>query len=124
MGMSIRAARYARQQAEERAAAKRARDAEAAAADAEFRRTMLPRPAAAKYLGVAETTLRDWWAAGDRGPAGVKLSPARQGRVFYPLAELDAWKADPLAYSRRARPESIGPFEPPRRGSDKRGPKT
>lgn len=112
MGLSIRAARVVRKQQEERAAA-----------EDDFRRTMLPRPAAAKYLGLAETTLRDWWAAG-RGPAGIKLSPARQGRVFYPVAELDAWKTDPLNYSRRARPESIGPFEPPRRGSDKRGPRT
>jgi hypothetical protein len=84
-------------------------------------RTMLPRPAAAKYLGLQETTLRDWWASGDTGPAGVKLGTSRQARVFYPVAELDAWKTDPIGYSRRARPESIGPFEPPRRG-DKRGP--
>jgi hypothetical protein len=84
---------------------------------------MLPRPAAAKYLGLQETTLRDWWASGDTGPAGVKLGTSRQARVFYPVAELDAWKTDPIGYSRRARPESIGPFEPPRRG-DKRGPKS
>lgn len=84
-------------------------------------RTMLPRPAAAKYLGLKESTLRDWWASGDVGPAGVKLGTSRQSRVLYPIAELDRWRDDPLGYSRRARPETIGPFEPPRRGG-KRGP--
>lgn len=82
-------------------------------------RTMLPRPAAAKYLGLKESTLRDWWASGDVGPAGVKLGTSRQGRVYYPIAELDRWRSDPLGYSRRARPEKIGPFEPPRRGGNK-----
>lgn len=124
MGFSQRAAEVSRRQAEARAAAKLARDQERAAAADEFRRTMLPRPAAAAYLGLAESTLRDWWAAGDRGPAGVKYGTARQSRVYYDVAELDRWRADPLGYQQRARPESLRPFEPPRRPADKRGPAT
>jgi len=90
------------------------------AAGDELRRSMLPRGAAAVYCGLKESTLRDWWAAGDRGPAGVKIGSARQSRVFYPIEELDRWRADPLGYSRRSRPENIGPFEPPHRGNGRR----
>lgn len=123
MGLSLRAAKIAREAAKEKIAARAARlEKELAEAD-EFRRTMLSRPDAARYLGISETTLRDWWASGDKGPAAVKIGPSRQARVFYPVEELDRWRSDPLGYRQRARPESIGPFEPPQRGNAKRGPK-
>lgn len=124
MGLSLRAQQIARQEAAEKAAARVARlEQELEAAD-EFRRTMLPRPAAARYLGIKVSTLRDWWADGGKGPSAVKVGTSRQARVFYPIEELDKWRSDPLGYRQRARPESIGPFEPPKRGNSKRGPQT
>lgn len=124
MGMSIRGQAVIRQRAEQRAAEKRAREAAEAAAADELRRTMFTRKQAARYLGLSEGTLRDYWAAGDKGPAASKFGVNRQSRVLYAKEELDAWRRDPLNYSRRARPENVGPFEPPQRGNGKRGPKS
>jgi hypothetical protein len=76
--------------------------------------TLVDRPTAAKLLGVRVSTLRRWWSAG-RGPAGVKLSAARSGRVYYRRDELLRWSSDPASYSRPTRPSSLPRYEPPRR---------
>jgi hypothetical protein len=110
---SIRAREVSRQRSRERYAAQ----AEAAREAEEIRRSMLPRKAAARYLGLSEVYLRDAWAAGV-GPRAVKLGTCRQSRVLYPLEELDRWRSDPLGYSTPAR--DCGPFEPPRRGDRNR----
>ena len=75
---------------------------------------LVGRSEAAVILGVKVSTLRRWWSAG-RGPAGVKLSAARSGRVFYPVCELVRWSSDPASYSRPTRPASLPRYAPPRR---------
>ena len=75
---------------------------------------LVGRSEAAELLGLKESTLRRWWSAG-RGPAGVKLSAARSGRVLYRLSELRRWADDPANYSRPTRPSSLPRYEPPRR---------
>jgi hypothetical protein len=75
---------------------------------------LVGRSEAASILGLKESTLRRWWSAG-RGPAGVKLSAARSGRVFYPVCELVRWSSDPASYSRPARPAGLPRYEPPQR---------
>lgn len=105
--------RLRQQRQQERDEQERQRAAEAAAAPA-----MLRRPEAAAYLGLRESTLRSWYAAGT-GPRAVKTGTARQSRVFYAVEELDQWRRDPQGYAAPARDH--GPFEPPRRGSA-RGP--
>lgn len=114
MSSSIRA----RHVVQERAAQRRA-DREAANRQAdEIRQTMLNRQQAARYLGLAPSTLRDLWAAA-RGPRAIKFGHCRQSRILYPVEELDRWRLDPTGYSATARDERIGPFEPPRRGGSK-----
>jgi hypothetical protein len=75
---------------------------------------LVGRSEAAVILGLKVSTLRRWWSAG-RGPAGVKLSAARSGRVLYPVCELVRWSSDPASYSRPARPAGLPRYEPPRR---------
>lgn len=75
---------------------------------------LVGRSEAAVILGLKVSTLRRWWSAG-RGPAGVKLSTARSGRVFYPVSELVRWSSDPASYSRPTRPASLPRYAPPRR---------
>jgi hypothetical protein len=75
---------------------------------------LVDRREAARILGLKESTLRRWWSAG-RGPAGVKLSTARSGRVLYRVEELLRWSADPASYSRPARPATLPTYAPPRR---------
>jgi hypothetical protein len=115
MGVSLRARAVLRQQADQRRAEREAADREAD----EIRRSMLSRTQAAKYLGLRPSSLRDLWAAG-KGPRAIKFGVERQSRIFYPLEELDRWRLDPLNYG-PSRDESIGPFEPPRRGDRARG---
>lgn len=79
---------------------------------------LVDRPTAARLLAVKQSTLRKWWTAG-RGPRGVKLSAARSGRVMYPTSEIEAFAADPLAYERSARPNSIPAYDPPQRREDR-----
>ena len=83
-------------------------------------KALLTRREAATYLAVQPTTLRDWYAAG-RGPAAIKLGPLRTSRVRYAREQLDAWRADPSAYTEPARPKGIPRFEPPSRGRKHRG---
>ncbi len=82
--------------------------------------TLVDRPTAARLLGLKEATLRKWWSQ-NRGPAGVKLSSARTGRVLYQTAELVAWSRDPLRYERHARPDGLPTYDPPRRGGRQHG---
>jgi hypothetical protein len=115
MGVSIRARRVLQERAADRQAA---RAAAAREAD-DIRRAMLSRVQAARYLGLAPSSLRDLWAAG-KGPKAIKFGHCRQSRIFYPVEELDRWRLDPLNYSTPARDDSIGPFEPPRRGGNRK----
>jgi hypothetical protein len=48
--------------------------------------------AAAKFLGVAVQTLRNWRGL-SRGPAYLKLSPGPRGRVGYLIQDLNAYRA-------------------------------
>jgi len=116
MGTSLRAREVLKQRAADRRSAREAADRQSD----EIRRSMLSRTQAARYLGLAPSSLRDLWAAG-KGPRGIKFGHERQSRVFYPVEHLDAWRLDPTGYSERARDESIGPFEPPRRGGNRKG---
>lgn len=45
---------------------------------------------AARLLGLAGKTLREWRSA-KSGPAWLKLGAGRQGRVLYRLSSLEAW---------------------------------
>jgi hypothetical protein len=46
---------------------------------------------AAKFLGVATQTLRNW-RSGCKGPAYLKLSPGPRGRVGYLIEDLQAYR--------------------------------
>lgn len=119
MGVSIRGRRVLQERAAQRHADREAADRQAD----EIARSMLNRSQAARYLGLAPSTLRDLWAAG-RGPRAIKFGHLRQSRIMYPVEHLDAWRLDPIGYSETARDESIGPFEPPQRGGDRRSSKS
>jgi len=63
----------------------------------------VPRAAAAKIIGVAPGTLRNWASASPvRGPRPIKTGPTQQARTLYAVAELQKWQRDPAAYERRA----------------------
>lgn len=47
---------------------------------------------AAKYLGVAVQTLRNWRHVG-KGPAYYKLTPGPRGRVIYEVSDLVDFKS-------------------------------
>ena len=66
--------------------------------------TALSRLEAARYVGLKPSTLA-LYAAEDRGPPFIKLSPARSGRVRYLKPDLDNWLAAGAPTHRRgARP--------------------
>lgn len=46
---------------------------------------------AAAYLGVTSDTLDNWRCQG-RGPAFIKTSPTRKGKVFYRAGDIAAWQ--------------------------------
>ena len=85
------------------------------------------RAEAARYVGLAPSTLQRLWAA-DVGPRAIKLSAGRSGRVLYARAELDRWVAAgmPRDATGTARPSSIprGCFSPPARGRKPRNTST
>lgn len=84
--------------------------------------TLLDRPTTARLLSIKESTLRKWWSATPpRGPRGLKLGLARQSRVMYPAAEVEAFAADPLRYARHARPDGLPAYDAPRRGGRQHG---
>lgn len=102
MGLSIRARRWAAEQArkrlEERQAAEQAARAAAEAYHAEF----LDRQRAADFLGLSVHQFKRLVASG-RGPACVKNGTTRQATVRWRLGELQAFRDDPAAYvARRA----------------------
>lgn len=111
-----RAQQVARERAEKRYADQRAELAEIERLRSEWESTMKTRRQAAAYLGLKPSTLADMWSR-NVGPMAIKMSPSRQGRIFYPVEELDEWRRNPLAYHKPARAEEVGPFEPPRRGN-------
>lgn len=46
---------------------------------------------AASYLGITAETLVNWRCQG-RGPAFLKTSPSRRGKVLYRVADITAWQ--------------------------------
>ena len=73
----------------------------------------LDRPAAATYCGLKPSTLAKL-AMQDAGPPFVKSSPARQGRVRYLVADLDAWLLAGMPRDRTgARPPNCPRFPRP-----------
>jgi hypothetical protein len=52
---------------------------------------------AADWLGLPEATLRWYRHRGDRGPRSYQLG----SRVFYDLADLEAWETDQRAVTSR-----------------------
>lgn len=112
MGLSIRAKRFADEQArlkrEARAAAEQAAQAAAEAYHAEF----LDRQRAADFLGISVHKLRRLITAGT-GPAYVKNGDTTQAPVRWPIAELRAWKADPEGYVAERARQAAEPDEQP-----------
>ena len=97
MGISIMAREWLqedrRRRDAERLAAEQAAQAAAEAYHAEF----LDRQRAADFLGLSVHKLKRLVAEG-RAPACVKNGEAKQATVRWPIAELRAYKADPVAY--------------------------
>ncbi len=97
MGLSIRARRWAAEQArkrhEERLAAEQAAKAEAEAYHAEF----LDRQRAADFLGLSVHQFKRLVARGS-GPSCVKNGETRQATVRWRLGELRAYRDDPAVY--------------------------
>jgi predicted DNA-binding transcriptional regulator AlpA len=77
------------------------------------------RPAAAAMLGVAEITMRRWYAE-NRGPRAIKMGTARASRVRYAVDDIREYMANPGAYPHAARPENSPRWEPPSRGNPRR----
>ena len=46
---------------------------------------------AAAYLGVTSDTLDNWRCQG-RGPAFIKTSPTRRGKVMYRVSDITEWQ--------------------------------
>lgn len=80
---------------------------------------LLTRPQAARFLSIAENTLRRWYAE-SRGPRVVKMGTGRASRIRYPRADLEAFARDPVGYAEQTRPEGLPHFEPPSRGNPRR----
>lgn len=100
MAYSERARRVVAERArirnEQRDAAERQRQAEADA----YHATHLCRERAAEFLQISVHRLKRLMAAGT-GPACIKRGDTKQATVRWPLAELEAWKADPRGYNAR-----------------------
>ncbi len=97
MGLSIRARRWAAEQArkrhEERQAAERERQAAAEAYHAEW----YDRERAADFLSLSVHQFKRLMASG-RGPSCVKNGETRQATVRWAIGELRAFRDDPEAY--------------------------
>ncbi len=63
--------------------------------------TTVSRRRASELTGLAVGTLRNL-ACQRRGPRPLKVTPTRQGRTLYRLADIAAWQADPARYEARA----------------------
>jgi len=64
----------------------------------------------AVILHLSPLTIRDWRKQNPpRGPRPLKLTPSRQGRILFPLAEVAAWQRDPAGYERRTGSRHRGP---------------
>ena len=63
------------------------------------------RARAAEMIGRKPGTLRAWSSqTPPRGPRPVKTGEAKQARTLYPVEEIRAWLADPVAYEAQRRP--------------------
>jgi hypothetical protein len=72
--------------------------------------TTVPRAVAAKILGIARGTLRNWASASPaRGPRATKTGTTKQSRTLYAIDEIQAWQRDPAGYEARRRRSHRGP---------------
>lgn len=63
------------------------------------------RARAAEMIGRKPGTLRAWSAqTPPRGLRPTKTGTAKQARTLYPVDEITAWLADPVAYEAQRRP--------------------
>lgn len=66
------------------------------------------RARAAEMIGRKPGTLRAWSAQSPpRGPRPTKTGTAKQARTLYPVDEIAAWLADPVAYEAQRRPPNV-----------------
>ena len=66
------------------------------------------RARAAEMIGRKPGTLRAWSAQSPpRGPRPTKTGTAKQARTLYPVEEIAAWLADPVAYEAQRRPPNV-----------------
>jgi hypothetical protein len=69
--------------------------------------TTVPRAVAAKILGIAHGTLRNWAASSPpRGPRPTKTGTTKQARTLYAVEEIQAWQRDPAGYEAKRRRRS------------------
>ena len=97
MGLSIRARRWAAEQAQQRLEARLAAEREHQAVAEAYRAEFLDRQRAADFLGLSVHKFKRLMLAG-KGPSCVKNGETRQATVRWPLAELQAYRDDPAAY--------------------------
>ncbi len=97
MGLSIRAQRIVAEQGRLKREARAAAEREAQAAEAAMHAEFYDRHRAAEFLGLSVHKLKRLMASG-KGPACVKAGETKQAVVRWPIGELQAYKADPLAY--------------------------
>jgi hypothetical protein len=63
------------------------------------------RARSSEMIGRKPGTLRAWSAQSPpRGPRPTKTGTAKQARTLYPVDEITAWLADPVAYEAQWRP--------------------
>lgn len=97
MGLSLRAAAWLREQQRQRAAERLAAAQAAQAAAEAYHAEYLDRHRAAELLGLSVHQFKRLMASG-KGPACVKNGDTKQATVRWALGELQAYKADPVAY--------------------------
>jgi hypothetical protein len=81
----------------DRQAARLEAERAAAEVEAEYHRQFLDRRRAAEFLGISIHKLKRLQTAG-QAPVGIKRGDAKQARIVWPLEELVAYRADPIAY--------------------------
>ena len=97
MGLSLRAREWLREQQRQRDAERLAAEQAAQAAAEAYHAEFYDRQRAADFLGISVHKLKRLMAEG-RAPACVKNGETKQATVRWPIAELRAYKADPVAY--------------------------
>jgi predicted DNA-binding transcriptional regulator AlpA len=98
MAWSIRAREIMARRAAEKATAKLVAQREQEQREADYHAAFYDRERAAAFIGCSVHRLKRLMAAGT-GPACIKRGDTKQATVRWPLAELEAWKADPRGYN-------------------------